>query len=44
MTKADVGDPVSCFTKPVDLDKFIEVVKAVENFWLTIVKLPPREA
>jgi chemotaxis family two-component system response regulator Rcp1 len=26
--------------KPVDLDKFIEVVHKVEDFWLTIVKLP----
>lgn len=26
--------------KPVDLEKFIEVVHKVEDFWLTIVKLP----
>jgi CheY-like chemotaxis protein len=32
----------NCYiSKPVDLDKFINVVKAVEDFWLTIVKLPP---
>jgi two-component system, chemotaxis family, response regulator Rcp1 len=31
----------NCFiTKPIDLDKFFEVVKSIENFWLTIVKLP----
>lgn len=31
----------NCFiTKPVDLDQFIKVVKSIENFWLTIVKLP----
>lgn len=31
----------SCYvTKPVDLDQFIKVVKNIENFWLTIVKLP----
>ncbi len=31
----------NCFiTKPLDLDKFFEVVKSIENFWLTIVKLP----
>ncbi len=31
----------NCFiTKPVDLDQFIEVVKGIENFWLTIVTLP----
>jgi chemotaxis family two-component system response regulator Rcp1 len=26
--------------KPVDLAKFIEVVKSIDAFWLTIVKLP----
>lgn len=31
----------NCYiTKPVDLDQFIEVVKTVEGFWLTVVKLP----
>jgi chemotaxis family two-component system response regulator Rcp1 len=34
----------NCYiTKPIDLNQFISVVKAVEDFWLTIVKLPPRE-
>ena len=28
--------------KPIDLDRFIEVVQAIENFWFTIVKLPPK--
>ncbi len=27
-------------TKPVDLDQFIGVVRAIEDFWLTVVKLP----
>jgi len=32
----------NCYiTKPVDLDQFIKVVKSIEDFWLTIVKLPP---
>ncbi|MEE8359162.1 MAG: response regulator [Candidatus Hydrothermarchaeales archaeon] len=32
----------NCFiTKPVDLDQFIKVVKSIEDFWFTIVKLPP---
>jgi two-component system, chemotaxis family, response regulator Rcp1 len=32
---------VNCYvTKPVDLDQFIGVVKSIENFWFTIVKLP----
>ena len=26
--------------KPMDLDRFIEVVQAIESFWFTIVKLP----
>ena len=33
----------NCYvTKPVDFEKFITVVKAIEEFWLTIVKLPGR--
>ena len=33
----------NCYiTKPVDLDQFIEVVKSIQDFWLTIVKLPTR--
>lgn len=33
---------VNCYiTKPVDLDQFINVVKSIEDFWFTIVKLPP---
>jgi len=28
-------------TKPVGLDRFIEIVKSIEEFWLTIVRLPP---
>jgi CheY-like chemotaxis protein len=32
----------NCFiTKPIDLNQFVKVVKAIEDFWLTIVKLPP---
>ena len=27
-------------TKPIDFDEFIMVVKSLEDFWLTIVKLP----
>ncbi|MGO8761250.1 MAG: response regulator [Desulfobaccales bacterium] len=33
----------NCYiTKPVDLDQFLGVVKSIENFWLTVVMLPPR--
>jgi CheY-like chemotaxis protein len=31
----------NCFiTKPLDLSQFVTVVKSIEDFWLTIVKLP----
>ncbi len=31
----------NCYiTKPVDLDQFISVVKSINEFWLSIVKLP----
>ena len=31
----------NCFiTKPLDFDKFLEVIKSIEDFWLTVVKLP----
>ena len=31
----------NCFiTKPLDLGQFVTVVKSIEDFWLTIVKLP----
>ena len=31
----------NCYiTKPVDLDKFITIVRAIESFWLSIVTLP----
>lgn len=31
----------NCYiTKPVDLDEFIRVVRGIEDFWLSIVKLP----
>ncbi len=31
----------NCYiTKPIDLHQFLHVVKAIENFWLTIVRLP----
>ena len=31
----------NCYvTKPVDMDKFMEVVRSIEDFWLTVVHLP----
>ncbi len=34
----------NCFiTKPIDLNQFLKVVKSIEEFWLTIVRLPNGE-
>ena len=31
----------NCYiTKPVNMDEFIEVAKAIERFWLSVVQLP----
>jgi chemotaxis family two-component system response regulator Rcp1 len=33
----------NCFiTKPVDLTKFTTIIRSIEDFWLTVVKLPRR--
>jgi len=33
----------NCYiTKPLDMDQFIRVVRSIEDFWLSIVTLPPR--
>lgn len=49
LTTSDAEEDISkaydlhanCYvTKPVDLEKFISVVRSIENFWVTIVKLP----
>jgi CheY-like chemotaxis protein len=33
----------NCYvTKPVDLEEFLEVIKSIEEFWLTTVTLPHR--
>lgn len=35
---------VNCYvTKPVDFSSFIEVVKNIEGFWFSIVKLPVKK-
>jgi CheY-like chemotaxis protein len=34
----------NCYvSKPVDLEQFIKVVRSIEDFWLTVVKLPRGE-
>jgi len=35
----------NCYiTKPVNINQFHKVVKAIDNFWFAIVKLPPKES
>ena len=37
-------DYTNCYiTKPIGFDQFINVVRTVENFWMSIVKLPSGE-
>lgn len=32
----------NCYVvKPVDFEKFIKVIRSINDFWLTVVKLPP---
>jgi CheY-like chemotaxis protein len=49
-TSSDEGDiaqayhsHANCYlTKPVELDQFLRVVRSIESFWLTLVRLPPK--
>jgi two-component system, chemotaxis family, response regulator Rcp1 len=48
-TSASEGDvveaydnQVNCFlTKPIDFEQFIGVVRSMEHFWISVVRLPP---
>ncbi|MEQ8169473.1 MAG: response regulator [Candidatus Eremiobacterota bacterium] len=51
LTTSQVGEDIlrsynlgaNCYiTKPVDFAQFVNVIKNVEDFWFTIVKLPSR--
>jgi chemotaxis family two-component system response regulator Rcp1 len=33
----------SYITKPLDFEQFVEIVKEINQFWLGIVKLPPKD-
>lgn len=53
LTSSDADDDVlkayrlhaNCFvTKPVDLDQMIKAVQAIDDFWMNVVKLPPKSA
>jgi two-component system, chemotaxis family, response regulator Rcp1 len=38
---ASYDNHANCYiTKPVDLDMFMNVVRTIEDFWISIVKLP----
>lgn len=44
-SEEDIKDAYSshanCYIpKPVDLNNFFDIIKAIEDFWLTVVKLP----
>ncbi|MHB1318786.1 MAG: response regulator [Anaerolineae bacterium] len=33
----------NCYiAKPLDINRFVDVVRAIENFWLSVVVLPPK--
>ncbi|MES2285102.1 MAG: response regulator [Bacteroidota bacterium] len=36
------GQANAFITKPVDFNQFVTVIRAIEDFWLTIVKLPKK--
>jgi chemotaxis family two-component system response regulator Rcp1 len=48
-TSADENDVLECYkryansfiTKPLALTQFVNVVRSIENFWLSLVRLPP---
>ncbi len=34
----------NCYiSKPIDFERLIQVVRAIETFWISVVKLPPKE-
>ena len=42
LTSYDLG--ASCYiAKPVGFDEFMKVVRSLEDFWFTIVKMPPKD-
>ncbi len=33
----------NCFiTKPVEFQKFVQIIQSIEDFWFSVVKLPPK--
>lgn len=43
--QATYGAHANCYiTKPVDMDRFVDIVRLLEEFWFTVVKLPAHDA
>jgi DNA-binding NarL/FixJ family response regulator len=37
------GSHANCYiTKPVEVETFFQVISSIEDFWVSIVKLPPK--
>lgn len=35
------GNHANCYiTKPVDFDRFLKVIRSIEDFWLKMIELP----
>jgi CheY-like chemotaxis protein len=42
---ASYDNYANCYiTKPVDLNRFMDVVRTIENFWISVVQLPKTHA
>ncbi len=42
---ASYNNYANCYiTKPVDLNRFMDVVRTMENFWISVVQLPKTHA
>jgi chemotaxis family two-component system response regulator Rcp1 len=40
---AAYGQHANCYiVKPVDFEQFVKVVHCIENFWFSVVRLPPK--
>ena len=48
-TSREASDVLDCYrehancfiSKPLNLDEFLDIVQAIERFWLTVARLPP---
>jgi CheY-like chemotaxis protein len=43
--ESSYGLHANCYiSKPIDMDGFLSVIKSIDNFWLSVVKLPQGDA